>query len=293
MGTYRPLLEIQVQHAYYVSGGCPGLQFKPTAASLEKLQQAGAVQRATASGLLLLVDGAWAESWLAGNDDVAGALTWLMHAEDPAFWDATAALGRPRQSLLLFDAVHAVADESTGVRRLHPSPTVSERELMRPSALHGDDTIALVPSPSPPFGLVRLPFSALRQAVASPGTTRYLIRFAPRHTVWAYCFVGHWPEPALQVVDMARDVSFEPAPPRHLADGREALVFRSSRAIALQQQPSEHFQLHSRGENDFGSSASRASRVLVKRLPAAAPRHFARDVMGGTDVLVSEIFVHR
>jgi hypothetical protein len=293
MGTYRPLLEIQVQHAYYVGGGCPGLQFKPTASSLEKLRQAGGVLRATASGLLLLIDGALAASWLAGNDDVAGGLTWLMHAEDPAFWDATAALGRPRQSLLLFDAAHAVADESTGAWRLHRSPTVSELELMRPSASQDDDTIALVPSPSPPFGLVRVPFSTLRQAVASSDTTRYLIRFAPRTTVWAYCLVGHWPEPALQVVDVARDVSFEPALPRHLADGREALVFRSTRSIALQQQPSEHCQLHSRNESDFGGNSSRASRVLVKRLPAAAPRHFARDVIGGADVLVSEIFVHR
>ena len=286
MGTYHRLLEIEVQHGYYAGACCPGLHFTPTAASRARVQHAAAVMRTTTAGLLLLADGEEIESWLAKDDNAGSALSWWLHIEDPAFCNTTAGLGRPRQELMVFDAAHAVPDETGDCARL-------DHELVRCSALDASEALELAQLPRTARGLVRIPYQALRDAWTHHRTAHYLIRFTPRATLWAYWLVGEWTEPALQIVDLARRVDFEPMPSGRLADGRTALVFRSTRPIALQQQPSECFQLRSRNEENPASEPARASRVLIKRLPVAAPRHFAREVIGAADTLVSEIFVHR
>lgn len=293
MGAYHRLLEIELQHGFYVGQCCPGLRFVPTAASLALIERIGALTRATPSGLLLLADGEQIERHLVDDDDTEAVLSWFLQAEDPNFRNATAGLGRPRHELMVFDARHAVPDEAADLNRLHPASVAGENELVRRSALDAGEALELMRLPQPPYALVRVPLQALRRAQTEGNAARYLIRFAPRATVWSYWFVGAWTEPALQVADLAGDVDFEPMPPARLADGRSALVFRSTRPIALQQRPSECFQLHCRSEESFAGASTRASRVLVKRLPVAAPRHFSREVIGEADALVSEIFVHR
>lgn len=287
MTRYQPLLWLQVAHGFYAGERCPGLRIVPTPATLASIDRAGGLCRPTTDGVVVLVDEQLAAVATQGD----GALTWLLVADDAAFDACTAELGRPRRELMVFDATDAVADDPTGAWRVHAQATAAAHDVSPVGDLPPDDVAAIHALRHAPFALVRVPLARLR----APGrdAPRFLIRLAPRATLWAYCLVGDWSEPSLQVVDEASQVAFEQAPHRRLADGRDALVFRSTVPIALRQRPTERFQLRSRGEPAPAAGRPRADRIVVRRLPQAAPCQFSREVIAGAPALVSEIFVHR
>jgi hypothetical protein len=292
------LFSIALRHGFHADERCPGLAVRPTASTRALIERAGGVLRTTADGVALLVDGAAIDRLPCRGDTLA----FVLCAQEAGFVDRTAALGHPGREALFFDAARAVPDAATGALRLHAGDTAAAADLRRLDdgacrGLWGPS--ALAAHRPPPLGVVCLPLAALAAAAAAPPC--FVIRFAPRATIWQYCLVGEWSEPSLQVVDatppaplepVSTPVRFESAPPRRLVDGREALVFRSNRPIALREHPREHFELRSSLEARSPGQA-RADRILVRRLPAAAARHFSREVIAGAPALVSEIFVHR
>jgi hypothetical protein len=289
MRSHRPLLEIDMRHGFYADGACPGLRLAPAWSTRALIERAGGLVRATARGVELWLDERGAADWRDGDPD--DALVWLVRCDDADLASRTADLGRPRQELAYFDAGNALLDAPTGYLRLHERHCAAAPDVRSAAAACAGAALDRAELHGDAVALLRIPVRAA--AFDEVEGVRYLIRFAPRETVWKYCFVGDWPEPALQVVDLAQQVSFEPVPAHRLADGRTALAFRSSRPIALQELPREHFQLSSRGGDDRNEGRARPGKVIVKRLPAAAPRHFSREVIDGAPALVSEIFVHR
>lgn len=289
MKLHRPLLEIDVRHGFYADGACPGLRLVPAQATRAMIARSGGVVRATARGIELWLDERSVADWFAEDPD--DALVWLVFCDDAGLTNCTANLGRPREELSYFDAGNAQLDTPTGYWRLHELHWAAAPEVRSAAVACGDAALDLAALRDNPLALVRIP----KRAAASGAldSMRYVIRFAPRETVWKYCFVGDWPEPTLRVVDLAQQVSFESVQPHRLADGRTAITFRSNGPIALQELPRERFQLNSRGGDSRDEGRARPERVIVKRLPAAAPRHFSREVIDGVPALVSEIFVHR
>ena len=299
MARPRPLLEIDIRHGFYADGACPDLRLAPTAATRTLIARAGGAVRATPRGLELWLDDAAIADWRRAAED--DDLVWLARFDDAGAADATCDLGRVSRELSCFDAADAVLDAPTGYWRLHRQDTASAADMhavdiprpdVRPvMARCGKVSLELAELHGSARMLVRIPV----RAAASPadGCARYLIRTAPRGTLWKYCLVGDWREPALQVVDLAGLVSFEPAPPHELADGRRALAFRSSEPIALQQRSRERFQLRSQAVDARDDARARPERIIVRRLPVAAPQHLSREVIDGVPALVSEIFVHR
>jgi hypothetical protein len=287
MTRYQPLLWIRLCHGFYASEHCPSLRIVPTPATQAAIGRAGGLCRPTADGVVVMVD----ELAVAAATQGDGALAWLLVADDSAFDACTAGLGQPRRELMVFDATNAVVDDPTGAWRVHGQATAAVHDVSPVDDLPPDDVAAIHALRHAPFALVRVPLARLRE----PGrdAPRFLIRLAPRATLWAYCLVGDWSEPSLQVVDEASQVAFEQAPHRRLADGRDALVFRSTAPIALRQRPAERFQLRSRGEPALAAARPRADRIVIRRLPQAAPCQFTREVIAGAPALVSEIFVHR
>jgi hypothetical protein len=132
----------------------------------------------------------------------------------------------------------------------------------------------------PPLAVLRVPLAAL-----PPAPLHYTVRLAARATVWKYCLHGEWPEPQLQVVDLASGVEFDEPAPDRLDNGAPLLAIRSRAPIALAQRSERRFQLRSRQRG--------GDKVLVKRLPVAAAQFLAREQIGGESRLVSEIHVHR
>jgi hypothetical protein len=177
-----------------------------------------------------------------------------------------------------------VRNEGDASFRLHAGETVSHvdvRPLTWPLVSQSLGTT----SPNgarlmPPLALLRVPL-----ALVPPAPLIYTVRFAPRATVWKYCLHGDWPEPQLQVVDLASGVEFGDPEPDRLDNGAPLLAIRSRAPIALAQRSERRFQLRSRQRG--------GDKVLVKRLPVAAAQFLAREQIGGESRLVSEIHVHR
>lgn len=289
--TWRPVLEIALRHGFYAADRCPALRLVPTPRTTALLERLQALARTDANGLLLL-----SESDAFETDDAA-ALVWLLHCDDAEFANVTASAAHPARELLVFDAGRSLAPTDGEPARLHTLEFAGADECRPLATAQALDPSATLSLRDGPVGLVSVPLSILLASGNETGgehsPARFQIRFAPRATVWRYCLVGDWPEPALHVVDLAQQVVFDAAPVRHLADGRDAIVFRSATPIALREHPPERFQLRSAAPNDAAAGRPRADKIVVKRLPAAAPRHFSREVIAGAPALVSEIFVHR
>jgi len=283
MAAYLPLLRIEVDHGFYADGRCPGLRWVPSVDTAAWLRASGSVVRESGSALALY------GTAQALAIDPAAVLAWQLHAADSDFATATDDPAQRPAELLYLDAGHAVPDVAEGPDasnapvsrwRLHAGPTVAAddvRPLTWPLVAQ-----ALQPAQRrmPPLALLRVPLAAL-----PPSPVVLRLQLAARATVWKYCLHGDWPEPALQVVDLADEAEFDAPVPDRLDNGRPMVAIRSRAPIALSQRSAHRFQLRSRQRS--------GDKVLVARLPVAAAQFLAREQIGGASRLVSEIHVHR
>ncbi len=277
MAPYLPLLRIDVGHGFFAGGQCRGLRFVPLDSTAAWLQASGAVARTSDSALALY------GTQQALAMDPQAVLAWQLQAGDADFAHATDDPAQRPGELLVFDAAHAVPDapgEPVSSWRLHGGATVGQSDV-RPltwplvaQALHSGQRRL------PPLALLRVPLATL-----PPPPVAYRLQFAARATVWKYCLHGDWPEPELQVVDLARQAAFGAPEPDRLDNGAPLLAIRSQVPIALAQRSERRFQLRSRQRG--------GDKVLVQRLPVAAAQFLAREQIGGVSRLVSEIHVHR
>lgn len=112
------------------------------------------------------------------------------------------------------------------------------------------------------------------------------LQLQARRTVWKYLLLGDWQEHRLQLVDPAAEVQFEAPGAEALPDGRAAIVIRSRSALALAERSPYRFQLR--------DAASQPPKLLMPRLPVAAPRGLQRELRPqGGSTAVTEIFVSR
>lgn len=105
-----------------------------------------------------------------------------------------------------------------------------------------------------------------------------------RQTIWKYLLLGAWGD-ELAVADVAGSMAFTAPERETLPNGETAVVIRSREPLALEERPRHRFQLR-RG-------AGAGERVLLARLPMAAPAGLRREVVDGVLRDVSEIFVNR
>jgi hypothetical protein len=278
MAACLPLMRIDVGHGFYAGGRCPGLRWVPSTDTAAWLRASGAVVRESESALALY------GTAQALAMDPAAVLAWQLHVADSDFATATDDPAQRPAELLYLDAAHAVPDVHDGPAvsawRLHAGPTVSAddvRPLTWPLVAQ-----ALQPAQRrmPPLALLRVPLAAL-----APPPVVFRLQLAARATVWKYCLHGDWPEPALQVVDLADEAEFDAPAPDRLDNGRPMVAIRSRAPIALSQRSAQRFQLRSRQRS--------GDKVLVARLPVAAAQFLAREQIGGASRLVSEIHLHR
>jgi hypothetical protein len=280
MAAYLPLVRIDVGHGFYAGGRCPGLRWVPSADTAAWLRASGAVVRESESESALALYG----TAQALAMDPAAVLAWQLHVVDSDFATATDDPAQRPAELLYLDADLAVPDVHDGPAvsawRLHAGPTVSAddvRPLTWPLVAQ-----ALQPAQRrmPPLALLRVPLNGL-----PPPPVVFRLQLAARATVWKYCLHGDWPEPALQVVDLADEAEFDAPAPDRLDNGRPMVAIRSRAPIALSQRSAQRFQLRSRQRS--------GDKVLVARLPVAAAQFLAREQIGGASRLVSEIHLHR
>lgn len=126
--------------------------------------------------------------------------------------------------------------------------------------------------------------ASLPDWLASLGRSAEL-KLRARRTQWKYLLLGDWREHQPRIVDPSGRLSFEAAPAETLSDGRQALVFRAQSELPLAQLGQPQLQLC--------DGSTEPPRVLVSRLPGAAPRGLQRETLQGERRDVSEIFVSR
>jgi len=113
----------------------------------------------------------------------------------------------------------------------------------------------------------------------------YELRIKAKATIWKYLLVGEWMDTRMRVVDVRDGVQFSPAQEELLPDGRHATTFYSRTPIGLNERPTLRFQL--RGGELSGE------RILISRMPMAAPTGLRHEMVGGVMTEVSEIFINR
>lgn len=88
MGTYRPLLNVTVEHAYF-SGRCKALEFIPAESCIALLHNAGLLLKSSESGIAVYFDAGWIallHLHAAGHP----VLTFKVFSKDPDFFRYTA-----------------------------------------------------------------------------------------------------------------------------------------------------------------------------------------------------------
>jgi hypothetical protein len=316
------LLQVDVAHGYYADGRCRGLRFVPAGTTAERLRRADALVRADGGSLRIHGPAEAIAHLRADAEDRSGvfadgaSLSWCVFATDDDFACGTEdAADRPHE--LLWVERHANVDVSAG------ADSNAEADEDEDSNATGAASVALEARPRrlddialdalltahdrrlPPFALLHLPLSHLPAQGPSRDPAAWPVRhrwpLAPRATVWKYCLLGDWSEPALAVVDLAGETDFTAPALERLDDGTPMLAIRSRGRVPLAQRSPRRFQLRSRFEgtgNGPGSgTAAGASagndKVLIRRLPMAAAQLLAREMIDGQPAIVSEIHVHR
>ncbi|WP_377154469.1 hypothetical protein ACFJIX_20860 [Roseateles sp. UC29_93] len=279
-GPYFPLLQVDVDHGYYADGRCRGLRFVPAGSTAERLRRADALVRADGGSLRIDGPAEAVEHLRADAEDAA--LSWCVFATDDDFACGTEdAADRPRE--LLWVEPGRSDDDPSVV--LDASPRAIDAPECQPLLTQRDRRL-------PPFALLHLPLAHLPAQGPSRDPAAWPVRhrwpLAPRATVWKYCLLGDWTEPALAVVDLAGETDFTAPALERLDDGTPMLAIRSRGRVPLAQRSPRRFQLRSRIEAGAGND-----KVLIRRLPTAAAQLLAREMIDGQPAIVSEIHVHR
>ena len=116
------------------------------------------------------------------------------------------------------------------------------------------------------------------------GASQWL-RLGTRLSTWKYLLRGDWRDHRLSLVDARGEVEFHRDEAELLPDGRSAEVFRSTRRLPLTEQVAHRFELRDVGVDP--------PRLLIARLPGAAPRGLQCESRQGRRRPVNEIFLNR
>ncbi|MEX1827349.1 hypothetical protein [Luteibacter sp. CQ10] len=260
--SFRLLMRVDVRHDFFADGYARHLVFKAHAGTEAFLKRFGSVLRNDDSTLAVGVDhtrmeGMWSERMEEGEPRV---LRFDLHCGDPVHGYYTAPVTASHPETEEDGTVAACVDVSSG----------ETGRVNRPLA-----TLAL---PLVPDGIDSL------DVWSSSAEARYTLRLRSPRTVWKYVLTGDWQDRKLSIVDARGEVTFSAVNREVLPDGQTVLVARSTTGIELRERPPQRFQLQ-----DISTSTER---ILISRLPGAAPQRLWRETVEGEPTVVSEIFVH-
>ena len=258
MQRYRSFATVDVRHDYFADGSARDLVFRPHADTAVFLRRFAMLLHADGCSVGISV----AESQLQG--------IWSERLDD----------GEPRSLRLDVHSADANCAYYTGA--INP-PLETPDDGVQSAPL-----LSVPPAPMAPLATIALPlngtgsddFTAWTAALGTP----YRLRMQSRSTIWKYLLIGEWRGRTLSVVDQRGEVAFTAPAQERLSNGQNALAVHSITPIALRERPTQRFQLR--------DVTDASERVLIPRLPGAAPQRLWRETVRGEPTAVSEIFVH-
>lgn len=289
MGAYLPLFSFDAEHAFFSNGTGADFDVLPTRKTSVILNNAGLINRKTATGVSIFYDQSGIEAlqlYAAGPDDPL-RFEFTAFSRNKTLDLYTEPSPTRLDSILHFNSKLVKAD-ANGRLRLHEPDYVSQKDfvpltspllndlldpkdrLAKPTltvTLHGED-VGIHPS----------------AGFHEPGSKHYYVRFKAREVVWKYYLFGDIRKKHAYIADLDNETEFESAGDAVLPDHRTALIFRSKVSLPLRDRSRYRFQL-----KDPGSGGGK---ILIQRLPVATPDRLYLDMIDGKEVMVSEIYIN-
>jgi hypothetical protein len=197
-------------------------------------------------------------------------------------------ISAPDQAAILFFSNRLEKDDRVDRTCLHHAKVASEADLLPLTSARIESILTRVDRLVKPFCIVSITIGKKeiahldQQHGEIPST--FFIRLRSRETFWQYFVIAKKTNKPLTIVDQAKKIEFEDTGQARMHDGRVALTFRSKKRIPLKRHPEYRFQLKTNHAN--------GGKVVIKRLPAASVKQFAKERIDGQEALVSEIFIN-
>lgn len=275
---YLPLFDIEVTHQFFTTGMHRTFTVSPTARSESRAAQLGVSSQPTPDGIRVFYEARRWQAWQrgAGNPQTALSLGFKLDTLDHLFARYTEPLC-PGGSLFYFDQRCAQV-ESSECSRLHRDAQVSGYEVEPLDSPRVDALLEPTEQAAPPLGVIRISLSP------SDGPRTYAIRFAARKTFWTYYLLDRFARDGLYLEDAKGETEFDFLGEVTLPDNRVARAFRTTSMLPLQDRYHNRFQII--------DPDAKGDRVLMARMPGAEVRQTYAERRNGTEVAVSEIFIH-
>ena len=286
MGAYRLLASVTVEHAYFAENNCKMLEFVAAGSCAAKLRNAGLLVKSSQSGVAIYFDEEKIDILrLHAKDNLT--LAFKVFSKDNNFFRYTSP-GAPPDDSLLFLSNRQITRDATGKQMLHTDPSVTAAAWMKLSADPLPEILERKDYFVKPVFVLQLSITAGAQGLCSDkldaAVRKFYIRFATNQTFWQYYILGDLSKRNVYISDLDSAIQFENLGNILLPGNREAVQLRSSKAIALCEQPSQRLQLK--------ESTGTGDRILIKRLPNARVDQVHGEVLGGAMENISEIYIN-
>ncbi len=313
--AYFPLFSVLVNHSFFTDGQVPGLTWVPNVQSARLMGNFDLIVRQVEGGIAIFYNDEQLELL---QDQIKNGTELLMlgfclYVDDPAFGSYTEPTTYRKDALLYFDNSRVVSHQK-GMLSLHQEPFVMERDFRRVDAIkplkrtkklnqarqyYRFYTLDILPLSeffderrrlARPLALINLVLSssatrgAMFDAEMQPQHRRYVLNFDAKTSFWKYYILGNYRPEELDISDPEKQIEFEHMGEEWLSDKQCAITFQSKKPVPMQRWPELRLQLKRLGRN--------GGEMLVKQLPVASVSSSSRDVVKGTDVVVSEIYVN-
>ena len=286
MGTYRPLLSVTVEHAYFLGSNCKTLEFVPTNSCAALLRKAGLLLKSSESGVAIYFDEEKIDILRLHAEDQF-ALVFKVFSKDSNFFRYTAPGAPPDNAILFLNNQH-VALDPTGKQMLHNGPNVTDEALIDSNAVQLDGMLDRKDYLVKPAFIVQMHITADARGLCSEeldaAARKFYIRFSTNQSFWKYYISGDLSKRNVYIADLDNAVQFNNAGEILLPGHREAILLQSSVAIPMQEQ--HHHRLQLRESGNMGD------KVLIKRLPNASVNQMYGEMMNGKMENVSEIYIN-
>lgn len=281
-----------MQHGYYSSGVCSGLDFHPTDETREVVEKAGLLLRETPDGIQIIYDQDRLDALEMYALDAADApsFDFKISSNDPGFRNYTEPYTGTRDEVLYFDNL---STDGKGNQSLSVDEFVSERDMKALDAAELNEILRQKDRFLPPEFVLRIYFDSdagpqLKYWLEQPPTI-YSISFNSRQRYWKYYLLGKMAEiddskNRYSIVDPDNKIEFETTGREVLSGQYPAYTFRSKQRIPLYERYPFRFQLRQTGE--AGES------TLIPRLPVASIDKLGSDAIAEQEIIVSEIYIN-
>lgn len=283
--AYLPLIHLEARCEYFESGLCRDLQYVLTSASAALVRNRALLVRSTPAGVTVYTATRGEPAKTAASNEALD-LTFKVVTGDTGFACYAELDGRQMDTVFRFDSANATPNAADSALRLHSESWAGAADRIPVSSPELNGVLDAKERLAPPLAVVTLHLNA-SDLTGATGARHYYIAFQARRTLWKYYVLGAAQTDAeLSIRDTEGTIEFAAAPgsPERICDNRQAVALLSKGPIALQERSNLRFQLR--------VNTPEGGKVLVKRLAVASPHQFAKEIVNGREVAVSEIYIN-